>query len=78
MKIEAWIGAAALLALGVPAHAERPDCALFPDTRSRLTCYDNVSRAPPREWKQAAQPEATKPKAALKAAIVRGRKARTN
>jgi hypothetical protein len=78
MTIKPWIGVAGLLAVAMPAHAERPDCALFPDMHSRMACYDNVSRAPPPEPKEAAKPDATKPRTAIKAAIIRNRKTRTN
>lgn len=47
MRIAIWFAAAGVLMLATPVRAERPDCSLFPDTRSRFTCYDNVSRAPP-------------------------------
>ena len=47
MRLTIWLAAAATLALATPARAERPDCGVFPDTRSRFTCYENVSRAPP-------------------------------
>ncbi|SED27603.1 hypothetical protein [Bradyrhizobium erythrophlei] len=45
MRMALWLAAA--LTLATPAHAERPDCGSFPDTRSRFSCYENVSRAPP-------------------------------
>ncbi|GKQ51796.1 hypothetical protein BRSPCE3_26510 [Bradyrhizobium sp. Ce-3] len=45
MRMALWLTAVAL-AHAAPARAERPDCGSFPDTRSRLTCYENVSRAP--------------------------------
>ncbi|VIO80878.1 hypothetical protein [Bradyrhizobium ivorense] len=54
MRMTIWLAAAALATLAAPARAERPDCATFPDTRSRLTCYDNVSRAPPEPEAKAA------------------------
>jgi hypothetical protein len=47
MKFIALLALAAILAAAPLARAERPDCALFPDTHSRFACYDNVSRAPP-------------------------------
>ncbi|MBR1159766.1 hypothetical protein [Bradyrhizobium elkanii] len=47
MRMTVWLVAACALTLAAPARAERPDCGSFPDTRSRLTCYENVSRAPP-------------------------------
>ncbi len=47
MRIAIWLAATAALTFATPLRAERPDCSLFPDTRSRFTCYDNVSRAPP-------------------------------
>lgn len=47
MRIAVWLMAACGLALATAARAERPDCGSFPDTRSRFTCYENVSRAPP-------------------------------
>ncbi|MEN3348130.1 MAG: hypothetical protein V7632_1765 [Bradyrhizobium sp.] len=59
MRATIWLAAAALLTFATPARAERPDCATFPDTRSRLTCYENVSRAPP---EPEAKPAATAPK----------------
>ena len=74
MKIRCCMAAAALLALAVPAHAERPDCGLFPDMHSRFACYDNVSRAPNPEPEQAAKPSTGK----AKAAITRGRRARAD
>ncbi|MGY4476102.1 hypothetical protein ACVILL_003516 [Bradyrhizobium sp. USDA 3364] len=46
MRMALWLIAACALTLATTARAERPDCGSFPDTRSRLTCYDNVSRAP--------------------------------
>jgi hypothetical protein len=42
-----WLIAACGLTFATAARAERPDCGSFPDTRSRFTCYENVSRAPP-------------------------------
>jgi hypothetical protein len=72
MKITPVLAFAGLLWLVVPARAEYPDCALFPDTHSRWACYDNVSRAPNPEPKESVKPEAAKPKAAA------GRKARAN
>jgi hypothetical protein len=74
MKLTALLAFAAILAVAPPARAERPDCALFPDTHSRLACYDNVSRAPP----DPAVSQALKPDAAGTRATTRGRKARTN
>ena len=47
MRLTAFPLVAGILAIAAPAHAERPDCASFPDSRSRWACYDNVSRAPP-------------------------------
>ncbi|GIQ72091.1 hypothetical protein BraRD5C2_05270 [Bradyrhizobium sp. RD5-C2] len=49
-----WLAAA--LTLAAPARAERPDCGSFPDTRSRLSCYENVSRAPPEPERAAHSP----------------------
>jgi hypothetical protein len=72
MKITPVLAFAGLLWLVVPARAERPDCALFPDTHSRWACYDNVSRAPNPEQKESMKPGATKAKAAA------GRKTRAN
>jgi len=46
MRTALWLAAAGVLILAAPARAERPDCGSFPDTRSRLSCYENVSRAP--------------------------------
>ncbi|MGY2811261.1 hypothetical protein [Bradyrhizobium sp. USDA 4506] len=46
MRMALWLVAACALTLAPPARAERPDCGSFPDTRSRFTCYENVSRAP--------------------------------
>jgi hypothetical protein len=63
MRMTMGLAAAAALMLAVPARAERPDCGLFPDTRSRFTCYDNVSRAPP-EPETVAKPAVTRTKAA--------------
>jgi hypothetical protein len=77
MTIKPWIGVAGLLAVAMPAHAEPPDCALFPDTHSRMACYDNVSRAPPPEPKETAKQDTKQPKTALKAAIIRNRHTRT-
>ncbi|WP_338830565.1 hypothetical protein [Bradyrhizobium sp. 27S5] len=66
MRNALWLAAAGALTLTAPARAERPDCGSFPDTRSRLTCYDNVSRAPNPEPAVAAHPAAppkvTKPR----------------
>ncbi|MGY4316186.1 hypothetical protein ACVWW1_005513 [Bradyrhizobium sp. JR3.5] len=47
MRMALWLAAAGALTLAAPARAERPDCGSFPDTRSRFSCYENVSRAPP-------------------------------
>jgi len=47
MRTALWLAAAGALTLAAPARAERPDCRSFPDTRSRFSCYENVSRAPP-------------------------------
>ncbi|MGY3532535.1 hypothetical protein [Bradyrhizobium sp. USDA 4452] len=47
MRMALWLAAAGALTLAAPLRAERPDCGSFPDTRSRLSCYENVSRAPP-------------------------------
>ncbi|MBR0870161.1 hypothetical protein JQ633_07325 [Bradyrhizobium tropiciagri] len=70
MRIAIWLAATTALTLATPVRAERPDCSLFPDARSRFTCYDNVSRAPPEpatsampaERPAAAQPQRRKPR----------------
>jgi hypothetical protein len=74
MRIALWLAAMAALASTAPAYAERPDCGLFPDDRSRFACYDNVSRAPNPEPERTAKPVTSKPKAA----VVPHRKIRTN
>ena len=56
MRSAIWPAAATALMLTGPAHAERPDCSLFPDMHSRFACYDNVSRAPSPEPADAAKP----------------------
>lgn len=66
MRSAIWPAAAAALMLTGAAQAERPDCALFPDTRSRFACYDNVSRAPPPEPADTAKPALVQPKAATR------------
>jgi len=66
MRSAIWPAATTILMLMGPAHAERPDCALFPDTRSRFACYDNVSRAPSPEPADAAKPALLQPKAATR------------
>jgi hypothetical protein len=53
-----------ILAATAPAHAERPDCRLFPDMHSRFACYDNVSRAPKPESEATTKPAAAKAKPA--------------
>jgi hypothetical protein len=67
MRLTAFSVIAGILAVTAPAHAERPDCALFPDSRSRWACYDNVSRAPPEA--------ATKPAAVKGKPVTSNRKA---
>jgi len=62
MKLTAFLAVAGILAVTAPAHAERPDCALFPDTHSRFACYDNVSRAPKPDPEATAKPNAAKAK----------------
>ncbi len=47
MRMALWLAAAGALTLAAPARAGRPDCGSFPDTRSRFSCHENVSRAPP-------------------------------
>jgi hypothetical protein len=74
MKLAALLAVAGIFAVTVPAHAERPDCGLFPDMHSRFTCYDNVSRAPPPVPDEASKPDAAK----AKAATTRNRKTPTN
>jgi hypothetical protein len=63
MRIALWLIAIAAFASVAPAYAGRPDCALFPDDRSRFACYDNVSRAPNPEPERTAKPLISKPKA---------------
>jgi len=63
MRIAIWLTATCMVALAMPARAESPDCGLFPDTRSRLTCYDNVSRAPNEAPAATAHPAAARAKA---------------
>mgnify|MGYP005815076185 CR=1 FL=1 len=74
MRIALWLAAAGALASVASAHAERPDCGLFPDTRSRFACYDNVSRAPSPEPGRTARPVTSKPKAT----VMPHRRTRTN
>ena len=62
MKLAALLAVAGIFAVTVPAHAERPDCGLFPDMHSRFTCYDNVSRAPKPDPEATAKPNAAKAK----------------
>jgi len=67
------------VAVTVPAHAERPDCGLFPDMHSRFACYENVSRAPNPAPDESFKPDAAKAKAvSTKAATSRSRKIRAN
>jgi hypothetical protein len=47
MRLTAFAIVAGVSVSTAPACAEHPDCAQFPDSRSRWACYDNVSRAPP-------------------------------
>ncbi|MCA6125795.1 hypothetical protein J6500_28445 [Bradyrhizobium sp. WSM 1704] len=71
MRIAIWLAATAALTFATSLRAERPDCGLFPDTRSRFTCYDNVSRAPP-------EPAATAPAERPAAAQTQRRKSRAH
>ena len=65
MRLIAFLAVAGIfLAVIAPAHAERPDCGLFPDTHSRFACYDNVSRAPKPEPEATTKPNAAKAKPA--------------
>jgi hypothetical protein len=61
-----------ILAATAPAHAERPDCRLFPDMHSRFACYDNVSRAPKPEPEATTKPAAAKAKPATHSHVGRG------
>jgi len=65
------------VAVTVPAHAERPDCGLFPDMHSRFACYENVSRAPNPAPDESFKPDAAKA-VSTKAATSRSRKIRAN
>ncbi|MGY3485205.1 hypothetical protein ACVW1C_003088 [Bradyrhizobium sp. USDA 4011] len=58
MRTALWLAAAGALTLAAPARAERPDCGSFPDTGSRLSCYENVSRAQPEPEAAAHPPDA--------------------
>ena len=78
MRIALWLAAIAALASMAPAYAERPDCGLFPDDRSRFACYDNVSRAPNPEPERTAKPVASRPKATGKAIVMPHRRIRAN
>jgi hypothetical protein len=69
---------AGMLAVALPAHAERPDCGLFPDMHSRFACYDNVSRAANPDPGETVKPGTAKTKTKTKAAITRNRKTRSN
>jgi hypothetical protein len=69
MKLTALLVVAGSVAVTASAHAERPDCGLFPDMHSRFACYDNVSRAPKPE------PETTRPNAAKAKPATTSRKA---
>ncbi len=74
MKLAILLVAGAMTAVAAAAHAERPDCGLFPDMHSRFACYDNVSRAPNPDPAESAKPNAAR----TKAAVTRSRKARTS
>ena len=79
MKLTALLVVAGSVAATASAHAERPDCGLFPDMHSRFACYDNVSRAPNPAPNESLKPDAAKAKAVkIKAATTRSRKIRTN
>jgi hypothetical protein len=74
MKIAFVLAFAGLLALSASARAERFDCSLFRGAQAQFACYDNVSRAPRAEPKEALKPEQVKPNAAA----ARHRKPRAN
>jgi hypothetical protein len=74
MKLTALLVIAGSVAVTEPAHAERPDCGLFPDMHSRFACYDNVSRAPNPAPDESLKSDAAK----AKATTSRSRKIRTN
>ena len=78
-KLTALLVVAGSVAVTAPAHAERPDCGLFPDMHSRFACYENVSRAPNPAPDESFKPDAAKAKAvSTKAATSRSRKIRAN
>ena len=74
MKIAFLPAFAGLLALSASARAERFDCSLFRGAQAQFACYDNLSRAPKAEPKEAIKLERAKPNAAA----ARHRKPRTD
>ena len=65
MKIVPRLAFAGLVAVATPVHAELPDCATFPDDRTRFACYDAISRAPKPEPRPAVKTDTGKPKPAI-------------
>jgi hypothetical protein len=54
----------ALVAWGAQARAERFDCSAFRGAQAQFACYENLSRAPAAESKEALRPNVAKPKTA--------------
>jgi hypothetical protein len=65
MRIVPCLLIAGLVALATPVRAELPDCATFPNDRSRFACYDAISRATKPEPKDTVKANAAKPKSAI-------------
>jgi len=76
-KLTALLVVAGSVAVTVPAHAERPDCGLFPDMHPGFACYDKVSRAPIRRPDESFKPDAAKA-VSTKAATSRSLNIRAN